>query len=134
MLFNPEHIAGFFREFRPQDARSKDAYIHFFNQTGFESEAILKETLRLRPVFESVTQILPRDYVVGGYLIPRGASLSVNAGVTHRDIRFYKNPAVFDPSRWSPEEEAKRPAGCYFPFGALLTPQLRSDSRSLLAR
>jgi cytochrome P450 len=27
-------------------------------------------------------------------------------------------PEQFDPLRWLPEEQAKRPKYCYFPFGA----------------
>jgi cytochrome P450 len=35
----------------------------------------------------------------------------------HRDPRYYANPDVFDPQRWTPEAQAQRPKYAYFPFG-----------------
>jgi len=35
----------------------------------------------------------------------------------HHDPKYFKDPEVFDPERFSPEENAKRPKGTYLPFG-----------------
>ena len=37
--------------------------------------------------------------------------------LVHRDPRWYPEPRRFDPERWEPEEEVKRPRYSYFPFG-----------------
>jgi cytochrome P450 len=38
--------------------------------------------------------------------------------MTHHDERWYPQPNAFWPERFSDEEEAKRPALAYVPFGA----------------
>jgi cytochrome P450 len=35
----------------------------------------------------------------------------------HRDARFYANPDVFMPERWTDEFKAQLPKYAYFPFG-----------------
>ena len=35
----------------------------------------------------------------------------------HRNPRYYANPDVFDPERWTLEAQAQRPKYAYFPFG-----------------
>lgn len=35
----------------------------------------------------------------------------------HNDPKYFSDPEVFKPERFSLEEKAKRPAGVYFPFG-----------------
>ena len=48
--------------------------------------------------------------------LPRMTWVFVSPYLTHHDPRFWQNPEGFDPERFSPEEEAKRPKGAYFPF------------------
>lgn len=36
----------------------------------------------------------------------------------HRDSRYFPEPLLFDPERWTPENGAARPKFSYFPFGA----------------
>jgi cytochrome P450 len=38
--------------------------------------------------------------------------------VTHRDPRFWADPARFDPDRWAPGAAEGRHRFAYFPFGA----------------
>jgi cytochrome P450 len=38
--------------------------------------------------------------------------------VMHHDPRWFPNPAVFDPERWTPGARAARPRFSYFPFSA----------------
>jgi cytochrome P450 len=54
---------------------------------------------------------------INGYLIPEGSSVLMSQFIVHRDPRWYPEPRRFDPERWEPEEEAKRPRYSYFPFG-----------------
>lgn len=49
--------------------------------------------------------------------IPKGGTVMIPTIGFHYDEKFWKNPHEFDPDRFSPEEVAKRPSQCYFPFG-----------------
>jgi cytochrome P450 len=44
------------------------------------------------------------DDEIGGYLIPRGATVSFSAYALHRDPRFWREPDRFDPSRFETDE------------------------------
>lgn len=82
------------------------------------TEMVIKESMRIFPAAWAINRVALADYKVGDVVIPKGSNVSVNAFVTHRDPRFYADPMKFDPLRWTPDEEAKRPDLCYFPFGA----------------
>ena len=43
--------------------------------------------------------------------------MALSQWAVHRDPRWYLEPRRFDPERWEPDEEAKRPRYSYFPFG-----------------
>jgi cytochrome P450 len=52
--------------------------------------------------------------VLGGYTIPKGASILLSPFVTQRNARFFERPAAFEPERW---KTASPPKFAYFPFG-----------------
>jgi cytochrome P450 len=64
----------------------------------------------------ALTRSVVEDDVIGGYRIPKGTWVFASPYLTHRDARFWPNPEGFDPDRFSPGEEAKRPKASYFPF------------------
>ncbi|MEV4497268.1 cytochrome P450 [Micromonospora arborensis] len=78
---------------------------------------VASEVLRLyppiaifhRPTFEA------RE-VCGGW-VEKGTILTASSWVTHRSPRFFKDPLVFDPERFSPERRQEIPRHSYFPFG-----------------
>jgi cytochrome P450 family 6 len=51
------------------------------------------------------------------HTIPKGASVWIPTIGFHFDERYWNNPEKFDPTRFTQEEIAKRPANAYFPFG-----------------
>lgn len=77
---------------------------------------ILMETLRLYPAGWYLSRVVTRDTELGGYELPKGASLWYSPYVLHRDPRLFPRPDEFDPDRWL--EPAPQPRGAYIPFGA----------------
>jgi cytochrome P450 len=78
---------------------------------------VLSESRRLYPPAYGIGRQALSDVEIDGYLIPRDSSVLMSQFVVHRDPRWWPEPRRFDPDRWDPEEEAKRPRYSYFPFG-----------------
>ena len=77
-------------------------------------DAVVTETLRIRPVIPGATRRLTEPATVGPYLIPAGVTLLPMASSVHMDPRVYDEPEAFKPERFV----GRRP-GTYswFPFG-----------------
>ena len=54
---------------------------------------------------------------VGGYSLPARTPFVVPIHAIHRNESLWPDPERFDPSRFTPELEAKRPRAAYMPFG-----------------
>ena len=77
-------------------------------------EAVVNETLRLRPVIDSVQRKLASELEIGGYRIPAGAT------VAPAIVGVQLSPDVFeDPHAFRPERFLERPIAPYtlIPFG-----------------
>jgi cytochrome P450 len=75
---------------------------------------VVSETLRLYPPTLGVTRQATEPVTFGGYDFPEGAQFLCPQWPVHRDERFWKNPTMFDLSRW--EDPDNRPEYAYFPF------------------
>jgi len=78
---------------------------------------VMKETMRLYPPAPTVGREALEDFEVGGYHLPKGTIVVVPPHVVHRDARWFPNPEIFDPTRFSKANEAARRKFTYFPFG-----------------
>ncbi len=79
---------------------------------------IFSEALRLYPPLWAIGRRALEDCEVGGYTVRTGSVVLLSAYVTHRDARWFPEPAKFDPERWTAERRAARPKFSYFPFSA----------------
>jgi cytochrome P450 len=77
-------------------------------------DAVVKETLRLRPVLPIVVRRLAEPMEFGGHLIPAGVSVTPCIYLMHRRADVYPEPLRFRPERF-----LEQPAGTYtwIPFG-----------------
>lgn len=78
---------------------------------------VVNETLRLHPAAPLLLpHISSEDCVVGGYNIPKGTTLMVNAWAMHRDPNLWDEPDKFVPERFEGAEIEKE-GHKFVPFG-----------------
>jgi cytochrome P450 len=77
-------------------------------------EAVVQETLRLRPVILIVLRRLVEPMELGGRMLPAGASIVPSIHLVHRRADIYPRPHEFRPERF-----LEQPPGTYtwIPFG-----------------
>jgi cytochrome P450 len=63
-------------------------------------QAVLSETLRVRPVVPLVVRVLEEPLRVGGYVLPRGTRVAPSIYLTNRNPRVYEAPSEFRPERF----------------------------------
>ncbi|MDX6209947.1 MAG: hypothetical protein QOE24_2338 [Frankiales bacterium] len=85
--------------------------------------ACIAETMRLYPPAWILEREVTEELVLDGYTIPAGAVVLASQYAMHRDPRWWRDPEVFDPSRWLidgrfDEDAPGQPRGAWFPFGA----------------
>ncbi|GAC1577088.1 MAG: hypothetical protein NVS3B7_10280 [Candidatus Elarobacter sp.] len=78
---------------------------------------VIAEAMRLRPPAWVLGRRVVRPIRLGGWEVPRGSVILMAQIVTHRNPRFWREPEVFRPERWSNGETATLARGAYFPFG-----------------
>jgi cytochrome P450 len=85
-------------------AAGEDAYL----------EAVVRETLRLRPVLTIVLRRLTEPMEIGGWELPAGINVAPCIYLLHRRADVYPDPAAFRPERF-----LESPPGTYtwIPFG-----------------
>jgi cytochrome P450 len=78
---------------------------------------VLSEAMRLYPPAWALGRQATCEVEIAGHLLPKDAVVLNSQWVVHRDPRWYPQPHVFDPLRWTPEARSQRQRWSYFPFG-----------------
>ncbi len=76
-----------------------------------------KEALRLAPPVYVFGRDSREPVALAGYDLPPPTNVLVAPWAMHRSPRHWPDPDRFDPTRFSPENEAKRHRYAYLPFG-----------------
>jgi len=82
------------------------------------TEMLLAESMRLYPPVWLIGRRALKSYTIKGMTLPQNGLIMMSPYVIHRDPRYFPDPDVFDPLRWTPEGKATRPKLAYCPFGA----------------
>jgi cytochrome P450 len=81
------------------------------------TEMVVAESIRLFPPAWAIGRRAVEDQSLGKYVVPARAIVLISPFVTHRDPRYFPEPARFDPERWTTENRESRPQYTYVPFG-----------------
>eukprot|EP00250_Pteridium_aquilinum_P017170 c23488_g1_i1 orf=130-1626(+) len=75
---------------------------------------VVQETLRLQPPVQGAFRVAIKDFTYNGFRIPKAWKVYWSTNSTHRNAKYFSEPAKFDPSRF----EGAGPAPYTFvPFG-----------------
>ncbi|MEL6547473.1 MAG: cytochrome P450, partial [Myxococcota bacterium] len=80
-------------------------------------DAVLKETLRLRPPAWIVAREADQTCQLGPYAVEKGTQIYMSQYLLQRDPRWFSEPERFLPDRWLDGSCDTLPRFAYFPFG-----------------
>ncbi|CAE7228746.1 putative cytochrome P450 120 [Symbiodinium microadriaticum] len=80
-------------------------------------QAILDETLRVKPPSGGGFRLAEEDIEIAGYRIPKGYVVSADPRITNMDPALHANPQSFDPDRFAERPAQSLPKGTWFPGG-----------------
>jgi cytochrome P450 len=81
-------------------------------------DQVFKESLRLYSPIHSLSRVALEECELGGYTVPKGATVMVSLYASHRLPKYWPKPEHFDPERFSEEQSAARHRFAYLPFAA----------------
>ena len=81
------------------------------------TEKVVRESMRLYPPAWTLGRQVINDYNVNDYVIPAKSIILMSQYVMHRNPKYFPNPELFYPERWTKEAKVQLPRFSYFPFG-----------------
>ncbi|CAE7029219.1 cyp120 [Symbiodinium natans] len=80
-------------------------------------QAILDETLRVKPPSGGGFRLAEEDIEIAGYRIPKGFVVSADPRITNMDPALHAMPESFNPDRFAERPAQSLPKGTWFPGG-----------------
>ncbi|WP_043624066.1 cytochrome P450 [Nonomuraea candida] len=80
-------------------------------------EMALKESMRLYPPGPYGARETTEALTLGDHHIPAGTTIFYPFWAVHLNPAYWPDPRTFDPGRFTPEAQARRPRFAYVPFG-----------------
>ncbi|PJK18537.1 cytochrome P450 [Mycolicibacterium goodii] len=77
-------------------------------------DAVVRESLRIRPVVFEAGRVLTKPVELGGYLLPAGTLVAPSIGLVHAGADVYPDPDRFDPDRML---QSTQTPSTWLPFG-----------------
>ncbi|RSM81923.1 cytochrome P450 [Kibdelosporangium aridum] len=77
-------------------------------------DALIHETLRVRPVVMDVARVPSRAVRIGGATVPGGVMIALSLALMHTSTELYPDPASFDPERFV---GSRQTSFAFLPFG-----------------
>ena len=81
------------------------------------TEKIVRESMRLYPPAWTLGRQAINDYNLDDYVIPAKSIILMSQYVMHRNPKYFPEPDLFYPERWTRETRIQLPRFSYFPFG-----------------
>lgn len=78
---------------------------------------VIKETMRIQPTVSAIPRLVEKETILQNYRLKAGSTILISPYLLHHDSRLWDKPELFDPERFSPENEGKIPKYAYLPFG-----------------
>jgi cytochrome P450 family 135 len=104
LVRHPDKLARLVAEIDAVDASGDERYMN----------AVIAETLRVRPVVPIVARMLTQQLNVDGYALPAGTRVTPSIYLTNRNARVYEDPHSFRPERF---EHSAPETFAWIPFG-----------------
>ncbi|MDF1842548.1 MAG: cytochrome P450 [Rubripirellula sp.] len=82
-----------------------------------ETQRAFMEAIRLYPSIWIIERHAVEADQIGGYSIPKGATVILSPYLLHRHQEFWRTPQAFDPDRFTPDKISMRSRYAYLPFG-----------------
>ncbi len=81
-------------------------------------DQIIKEAFRLKPPVTVIpAHVVDEAFEFNGVKLQKGDTVLIAPYVCHHNPKVWREPALFDPDRFSEENEQDIPPGAYLPFG-----------------
>lgn len=95
-----------------------DAPLSYIDVPRFEfTPQVISEALRLYPPFWMIDRMAVADDLAGDVAIPSGSTVIVFVYGAHHAPKYWQNAELFDPERFTKENEKLQPPFTYLPFG-----------------
>lgn len=85
-------------------------------------DMVISEALRICPIAPQMKRRATKTYILENYNgekvpVQPGDAIWIPANVMQNDQKYYENPTVFDPERFSDDNRKTHVAGTYAPYG-----------------